>query len=497
MSVRRFQQVIGCQHQESCLCLRLSGQRQVHCHLVAVEVGVECGAYQRVQLQRTALYQNRLECLNSQTVQRGRTVQQNRMVVDDIFQCVPNLSGSTVYHFPCALDVGDDLGIYQPLQHKGLEQLQRHFLRQTALVHFQARTDNDNGTAGIVYTLTQQVLTEASLLTFQHIRQGLQRTVIRAGDRSAMTAVIDKGIHCLLQHTLFVADDDVRRIQFQHPLQAVVPVDDTAIQVVQIGSRIAAAVQHDHRTQIRRNNRNHSEDHPLRTVAGLAECLDDFQTLQELHTLLSGGQTVQLHLQLCRQFIQIDLLQQLENCLCAHLGNKVVVIFFTIFEVLLLREELLLDQIGLALLAHIQYDVLGEVEHFFQMLLRDLQHLSDTGRRPLEIPDMRNRRSQFDVTHSLTAHLGTCDFYAAAVADLALEPDLLELSAVALPVLCRSEDAFAEKAVTLRLLCPVVDGFRTFYCAVRPLTNPLRRSKTNFDGFKSIKFQTVTSHYNL
>ena len=110
---------------------------------------------------------------------------------------------------------------------------------------------------------------------------------------------------------------------------------------------------------------------------------------------------------------------------------------------------------------------------------------------------MRNRRSQFDVTHSLTAHFGTCDFYAAAVAYLALEPDLLELSAVALPVLCRSEDAFAEKAVTLRLLCPVVDGFRTFYCAVRPLTNPLRRSKTNFDGFKSIKFQTVTSHYNL
>ena len=48
-------------------------------------------------------------------------------------------------------------------------EFERHFLRQTALVHFEFRSDNDNGTAGVVNTLTQQVLTETALFTFQEI----------------------------------------------------------------------------------------------------------------------------------------------------------------------------------------------------------------------------------------------------------------------------------------------------------------------------------------
>ena len=74
MTVLRFQQVIGRQHQQTRLSLRLCGQRYMDSHLVAVEVGVECGTYQRMQLQSTPLYQYRLEGLNTQTVQSRRTV---------------------------------------------------------------------------------------------------------------------------------------------------------------------------------------------------------------------------------------------------------------------------------------------------------------------------------------------------------------------------------------------------------------------------------------
>ena len=52
-------------------------------HLVAVEVGVERGADQRVQLDGAAFDQNRLKCLNAQTVQGRCTVQQNGMALDD------------------------------------------------------------------------------------------------------------------------------------------------------------------------------------------------------------------------------------------------------------------------------------------------------------------------------------------------------------------------------------------------------------------------------
>ena len=73
-----FKQVVCSQHQEACLCLRFCGKRHMHSHLVAVEVGVERGTNQRMQLDGAALNQNRLKRLNTQTVQRRRTVQQHR-----------------------------------------------------------------------------------------------------------------------------------------------------------------------------------------------------------------------------------------------------------------------------------------------------------------------------------------------------------------------------------------------------------------------------------
>ena len=62
--------------------------------------------------------------------------------------------------------------IHQPLDDEGLEQLQRHFLGQAALIQLQARADHDNGTAGIVHALAQQVLTETALLAAQQVGQG-------------------------------------------------------------------------------------------------------------------------------------------------------------------------------------------------------------------------------------------------------------------------------------------------------------------------------------
>ena len=122
-----------------------------------------------MQLKGTAFYQHRFKCLDTQTVQCGRTVQQNRMVMNDIFQSIPYFCGSTVYHLSGALDIGNDLCIDQTLQYEGLEQFQCHFLRQTALIHFQFRANDDYRTAGVVYTFPQQILTETTLFTLQHI----------------------------------------------------------------------------------------------------------------------------------------------------------------------------------------------------------------------------------------------------------------------------------------------------------------------------------------
>src|SRR5207253_9914072 len=66
-------------------------QRQVDGHLVAIEVGVEAFANQRMDAYRVAFDQHRLECLYAHAVQRRRAVEQHGVVLDDLLQNIPNL----------------------------------------------------------------------------------------------------------------------------------------------------------------------------------------------------------------------------------------------------------------------------------------------------------------------------------------------------------------------------------------------------------------------
>src|ERR1700722_10411510 len=94
-------------------------------------------------------------------------------------------------------------------ENEGLEQFQRHFLRQSALVQTQGRTHDDDRAARVVDALAQEVLAEAALFALDHVGQGLQGALVGARDGTAAAAVVQQGIHRFLQHALFVAHDDV------------------------------------------------------------------------------------------------------------------------------------------------------------------------------------------------------------------------------------------------------------------------------------------------
>ena len=71
---------------------------------------------------------------------------------------------------------------------------------------------------GVVNALAEQVLTEAALLALEHVGQGLERAVIRAGDRTAAAAVVNQRVNRFLQHALLVAHDDVRCAKLKQAL---------------------------------------------------------------------------------------------------------------------------------------------------------------------------------------------------------------------------------------------------------------------------------------
>ena len=167
----------------------------MNCHLVTVEVSVEGATSQRVKLNCLTFNELRLEGLNTQAVQRRCTVQQHGVLTDDVVEDVPHLGALAFNLALCSLHILSEVLLNQALHDEGLEEFQSHLLGQTTLMKLQLRADDDNGTTRVVDALTQKVLTETTLLTLEHVRDRLQRTVTGACNGAATTSVIEERVN--------------------------------------------------------------------------------------------------------------------------------------------------------------------------------------------------------------------------------------------------------------------------------------------------------------
>ena len=171
--------------------------------------------------------------------------------------------------------------LFEAANDKRLEQYERHFLGQPALVELELRADDNDRASGIIDALAEQVLAEATAFALQHVTERFESAVAGAGDSAAMAAIIEQRVHRLLQHAFFVADDDFRGFELEQVFQAVIPVDHAPIQIVEIGSRKAAAFQWHQRAQVRRDHRQHNEDHPFRPALGRLQPLEQLNPFRD------------------------------------------------------------------------------------------------------------------------------------------------------------------------------------------------------------------------
>ncbi len=125
----RREDVVRRQHQDPCLGLSLGGERQVDGHLVAVEVGVESVADERMDLDRLAFDEHGLERLDAEAVERRCAVQEYRMLGDHLFEDVPDLGRHRVDVLLRRLDVLHRLALDEAAHDERLEELERHQLR--------------------------------------------------------------------------------------------------------------------------------------------------------------------------------------------------------------------------------------------------------------------------------------------------------------------------------------------------------------------------------
>ena len=248
-------------------------------HLVTVKVSVECLTHKWMQLDCLALDEDRFERLDTKSMQSWGTVQKHRVLLNYIAKDIPYLSTAALNHSLCRLDVLRNIEIDKTLHDERLEELQRHDLWKATLVQSERRTNNDDRTAGVVDTLSKQVLTEPTLFPLKHVRQRLERSVARSCDGTSTTTVVEERVNCLLQHSLLVVDNDLRRTKINQSLETVVAVDDSAIQIIHVGCCKTATVQLNHWPKIWRNHRHSLENHSCWIVLPVSKWLNNFEPL--------------------------------------------------------------------------------------------------------------------------------------------------------------------------------------------------------------------------
>ena len=141
----------------------------------------------------------------------------------------------------------------------------------------------------------------------------------------------------------------------------------------------------------------------------------------------------------------------------------------------------------------LDHHVGSEVDDLLEVLGGHVEQVTEAAGHTLEVPDVRNRSGQLDVTHALATHGGLGNLHATALTHDALKAHTLVLTARALPVARGAEDLLAEKAVLLGLEGAVVDGFRLLNLTERPTTNVVCRSETNAELFETSCVEHVYS----
>ena len=158
IAARRREQVLRREQDLLRLGHGFPAEGHVNRHLVAIEVGVEGGTDERMQLHGGALDQDGQERLNSEAVKRGRTVEQHRAVLDELVEDVPDLRARSLHDALRALDVVRQALGDERMHDERLEQLERHLLGQPALMQLQLRAHHDHRAARVVDALAEQVL---------------------------------------------------------------------------------------------------------------------------------------------------------------------------------------------------------------------------------------------------------------------------------------------------------------------------------------------------
>src|SRR3990167_9153587 len=132
------------------------------------------------------------------------------MFLNHFVKRIPDFRSFVFHKSFCTLNRCGQSLLFQLLKNKRFEEFKRHGFGKTALMQAKLRTNDDNRTTRIIDTLSKKILTEASLLSFEHVRKRTKRTMIWSNKRTRTSTIIKQSIDSFLKHSLFISHNDIR-----------------------------------------------------------------------------------------------------------------------------------------------------------------------------------------------------------------------------------------------------------------------------------------------
>src|SRR5205814_9053658 len=122
-----------------------------------------------------------------------------------------------------------------------------------------------------------------------------------------MPSVVEQSVDRFLQHSLFVTNDDIWCLEQKQILEPVIAINNPTIKIVQVRSRKTPAFERNQRTQIRRDDRQHIENHPFGTSMRILEALNELEAFCEFLANLFALRGAHRLFELFIELVEVDL----------------------------------------------------------------------------------------------------------------------------------------------------------------------------------------------
>ena len=121
-AICRGKDIVAGKHQYTGFGLGFYRKGDVNCHLIAIEIRIECFAHQWVQLQGLSFNKDGFKRLNTQPMEGGRTIQQNRILLHHFIQGIPYLGYLLFHHLLSTLNRRNEALLFQFIVYKRFEE---------------------------------------------------------------------------------------------------------------------------------------------------------------------------------------------------------------------------------------------------------------------------------------------------------------------------------------------------------------------------------------